>query len=51
MQAALYLPDSSRLIKEAEAEILAATSAANDFAGFRRAFFRAHNLSRYVAND
>jgi uncharacterized protein (TIGR02646 family) len=51
MQAALYLPNATRLLTEAKKEIRETTSAANSFAGFRRAFFRAQGLGEYVAND
>ena len=50
MMAAEHLMDKSQ-IKRAKREIMEATKAANEFAGFRRAFFRAEGLGEYVATD
>jgi len=50
MHAALHLGKTS-LTTRTKKEILEATSRSNEFAGFRRAFFRGHGLGAYVAND
>jgi uncharacterized protein (TIGR02646 family) len=50
MHAALQF-DKPRLVTRTEKEIVEATSRSNDFAGFRRAFFRAQGLGDYVAKD
>jgi uncharacterized protein (TIGR02646 family) len=51
MHAAQYLPDGDRLLRETRREIRQATSAGNEFAGFRREFFRKQGLGNYIARD
>lgn len=50
MHAALQF-DKTGLARRTEKEIIEASSRSNEFAGFRRAFFRAQGLGDYVAND
>jgi uncharacterized protein (TIGR02646 family) len=50
MHAALHHGNVS-LTNRTKRELVEATLRSNEFAGFRRAFFRAHGLGDYVAND
>lgn len=50
MHVAQYLPNSDRLFEKAKKEISKMTKSTNEFAGFRRAFFKAHGLGDFVSS-